>query len=364
MSSDRKTVTVFLAVICGLLLAIVDVWFGWPLWGLPILAAVPALVAVALLARAGRRRRGVPPGLEPYLPVEPVERRSMRVSEVALPSTIEDYDFRFTATVRWCPVDGATGVPVVNPGGLAVQAVLQRARQITELRDARRSSLVQRELDGALGIMEPDASGLVLAMAEEVTLTLTEHDQARLDKLASVRKDEQVWEHERKWEQSRRAYLGDDVLKDPGSAVIWWLVKNDDHVERTVGDLGLLAQLSSAANNEDVPDRFRHLVPYPEPEPESEQAVHPGNAHVDEYTASYGSPTGEPFHEPTAGDRFEAFLRAADFKEGDPRRDLFALQVAKLVSAHGNTEVADDLEQRFRTPGEVDPEEPDPGFEN
>jgi hypothetical protein len=61
-----------------------------------------------------------------------------------------------------------------------------------------------------------------------------------------------IWEHQRKYEQNKRAYLGRDVLKDPGSAVVWWLARNDDHVEKTVQAIGLLAQLSSAA----TADRF------------------------------------------------------------------------------------------------------------
>jgi hypothetical protein len=34
--------------------------------------------------------------------------------------------------------------------------------------------------------------------------------------------------------------------------VVWWLAKNDEHVEKTVADLALLAQLTSAANDTDI----------------------------------------------------------------------------------------------------------------
>ncbi|WP_326602226.1 hypothetical protein [Streptomyces sp. NBC_01800] len=69
------------------------------------------------------------------------------------------------------------------------------------------------------------------AMTEDVRPTLHQHDQERLDGLAGVRKDQAVWEHQRKHEQSTHKYLGEDVLKDTGSAVVWWLAKNDEQVD-------------------------------------------------------------------------------------------------------------------------------------
>ncbi|MGC5563671.1 hypothetical protein ACPYPG_12580 [Streptomyces sp. FR-108] len=62
-------------------------------------------------------------------------------------------------------------------------------------------------------------------MAENLQLVLVQQDQERLDKLADVRKDEEAWVHQRKYEQSRRRYLGEDVLKNTGSAVVWWLTR-------------------------------------------------------------------------------------------------------------------------------------------
>ena len=52
-------------------------------------------------------------------------------------------------------------------------------------------------------------------------------------------------------------------------------------------------------------------------------------------------------------DHFDAFLRAANLADGDPKRILFARQVAELVDALGHTEVADDLMRRFDTPAEA-----------
>lgn len=84
-------------------------------------------------------------------------------------------------------------------------------------------------------------------------LVLPEQDRQRLDKLAAIRKEEDVWEYERRREQSMRRYLGTDVLKDPGSAVVWWLARNNGQVETAVQSIDLLVQLSRAANRLNIP---------------------------------------------------------------------------------------------------------------
>ncbi|MFI0773867.1 hypothetical protein [Streptomyces sp. NPDC021212] len=340
MSSGRKTVTAFLTIICGLLLVILGLCAGWPLWVWPVVLAALVAVPLLLVRLADRRPDPLPRELllEPDLPIPPLERREHPVSQIALPSEEADYDFLFSATVRWHPADTAPeDAPVINPGALAIEAVLERARRITEVAPPARSTLVQHELNGALGTMRPDASGQVMAMAENVTLTLSDVDQARLDKLAAVRKDEAVWEHERKYEQNRRAYLGTDVLRDTGSAVVWWLARNDDQVERTVKDLGLLAQLTSAANNKDVPDRFQHLVPYPLPQPTpSEQNGH--------------APAPRPEAPASAADHFAALLEAMGLAEDDPRRALFARQMAHTAASYASPEAMEELRARFDAP--------------
>src|SRR5690606_22662062 len=103
-------------------------------------------------------------------------------------------------------------------------------------------------LGAVLGTMRPDASGHVQAMAKETKVVLPDADRDRLDALAAVRKSRAVWEHERSYEQSKRAYLSEDVLRDIGSAVTWWLAKNDEQVEKVVRDIPLLVSLSTAVN--------------------------------------------------------------------------------------------------------------------
>jgi hypothetical protein len=357
MSSGRKTVTLFLTVILGLLLAAVALVAGWPGWTWPVMAVLVVTVPPALARATGRPANPVPLDLAGHLPMTPVERLEQRVSQVTLPSSWDDYDFRFAATVRWCPTGCAAEEPVINPGGLAVDAILARAREITQRRSPGRASLVQHELNGVLGRMRPDSTGYLRVMAEMVVLTLPEPDQERLDRLSSVRKNEAVWEHERKYEQSKREYLGDDVLTDTGSAVVWWLARNEDHVEKTVNDIGLLAQLASAANNQDVPGRFQHLVPHPAPvgepahspfgePPFSGQPGAGGPFAADpESDESEEMPLQEP--EPTAADHFDEFLRAMDFAQGDPQRALLAKRMANLLFAHQRWEEAQDLLRRF-----------------
>ncbi|MEU1781977.1 hypothetical protein ABZ545_21190 [Streptomyces abikoensis] len=341
MTSGHKTLTAFLTVIGALLIVIIGLCVEWPLWAWPASAAVLVAIAVVAVKAADRRRSPFPQELmlEPDLPIPPLERREQRITDVALPSDTDDYDFIFSATVRWCPIDDAPAdAPVVNAGSLAIDAVLNRAREITARKSPGRSTLAQYQLNGELGTMLADPTGRVYAMAENVLLTLSDQDQERLAKLSAVRKDEAVWEHERKYEQSRRAYLGGDVLKNTGSAVVWWLAKNDDKVDKAVADLGLLAQLSSAANNQDVPERFRHLVPQPVPEwgePVAERSE-------EEYEAVE--------EDPSAADRFDEMLNAMGFDEDDPRRSLFAERVARAAAAADQHGTAEEIRQRFDAP--------------
>lgn len=304
MTTGCKTTTFFLTVLSGLLLTILGLTQQWPIWAWPTLAALLVALPAAAFKAAVRRRGQVPITFEEQLTAAPIERQEQHIRHVALPSHWADYDFLVSATVRWHPLDTSDRAPVLNPAGLAVEAVLDRARAITEQREPSRASLVQHELSGALSRMLPDSTGHLHAMAENVTLTLHQHDQERLDKLASVRKDKAVWEHQRKYEQSKRKYLGEDVLRDTGSAVVWWLAKNDDHVEKTVADLGLLAQLTSAANNTDVPERLRDLIP----QPRGEQDNFPGR-----HDAPY-----EQEQAPTAADHFADALNAMGFPKATP----------------------------------------------
>ncbi|RCG33145.1 hypothetical protein DQ384_01515 [Sphaerisporangium album] len=342
---------VYFLLFCGLIVAGLLLFAPLPVW--TRVAVGLSLAAVGILfARAGGGRRSYAPPLplpEPYVPVPRPEPQERQVMRIRLPSAEDDYDFLFSATVRWTPIGVVDNPSMVGLAGLAVEAILDRARSVTEKRDPARASLVQHELNGILGRMQPDRERYLNAMADSVTLALSDSDQERLDRLAGIRKEKAVWEHERKHEQSKRDYLGEDVLKDPGSAVVWYLARNDDQVERAVKDIGLLAQLSSAANNADVPERFQHLVPFPVPVPAG-SAAHAGD----------GEANGRPS---SAADHFAAFLRAAGFTEEDPKRVLYVQRNVLFLSKQGKGEVADDLARRFDVPSPApgDPRFPRPG---
>lgn len=341
MTTGRKTTTVFLTILSGLLLTILGLAQQWPAWAWPGLAALLVAVPAAVFKAAARRRGHVPVTFEEQLTAAPIDRQEQHIRHVALPSRWADYDFLISATVRWHHLDASDRTPVLNPAGLAVEAVLDRARAITEQREPNRVSLVQHELSGALSHMLPDTTGYLHAMADNVTFTLHQHDQERLDKLADVRKDKAVWEHQRKYEQSKRKYLGEDVLRDTGSAVVWWLAKNDDHVQKTVADLGLLAQLTSAANNTDVPERLRGLIPQPRGEQDAPSGLD-GVPHEQEEA-------------PTAADHFADALNAMDFPQGDPRRGMLAKQLAGVIRTQDQHETADDVLRRFDPPATYAP---------
>ncbi|MET8473776.1 phage holin family protein [Streptomyces sp. NPDC006422] len=349
MYSGHKTVTGFLTVIAVLLLTIVGLLSDWPRWLWPLGGGILLAVVLGVLAHARAKRPLIPPERLPHpdLPIPTLERWERVVRNVSLPTRSPDYDFLFSATVRWVPQDDALESHLVNTGGIAVDAVLARAQQITADAEPQRSSLVQHRLNGELATMLPDPSGRVHAMAEGVHLTLADADRERLDKLADVRKNESVWEHERKWEQSKRAYLGDDVLKTPGSAVVWWLARNDERVDKTVADIGLLAELSSAANDGPVPQDFHRYVPGLDlPGPEQDWAPDSPDAYAD------------------------MLVRHAGLAEDDPRRDLFIERMAQAAEAADLKEVADALRERIASPpppppdDEFTPDEPPDAYDS
>ncbi|MEV0256708.1 hypothetical protein AB0H82_20925 [Streptomyces sp. NPDC050732] len=342
MSTGQKTVSVFLTLIGALLVLILGLCLDWPLWVWPAAAAVllSTLAVAATAATRARRRDLFPPGTVPDQPIAPVERREVYVDRISLPSQLADYDFLFSATIRWCPADPSADVSHINAGALAMDAVIERARAVTSGRKPFRSSLVQHELSGALGVMETGPGGHIRAMALDVVLVLPEDDQQRLERLAAIRKNEDLWEHERNYERNKREYLGGDVLRDTGSAVVWWLAKNDDQVEKAVNDIGLLARLTSAANNEEVSEPFRHLVP---------EAFSPFTAEPP--TLNGFGEFSEPSRpqEPTAPDpakTFADFVRGLGRTPGDEECLLLAEQVAMNIE-EWDEHAAREIRRRF-----------------
>ncbi|MEU1088715.1 hypothetical protein ACFYPN_03645 [Streptomyces sp. NPDC005576] len=52
---------------------------------------------------------------------------------------------------------------------------------------------------------------------------------------------------------------GDDV-KSADSAVVGWLARHENEIEKAVDMIGPLTRVSAAANDEEVPELFRHLL--------------------------------------------------------------------------------------------------------
>ncbi|MFE3679781.1 hypothetical protein [Streptomyces griseus] len=250
---------------CSVAPAVLGSLLHWSalLWG--FLSAVTASGSLLLVMAAPFGDRSpaeqYEPG-EPQPPSAPVEQpyQETRVVGAALPSAADGYDFLFSATVWWRPVLDHTVLSDGASPALAESSVVSRALEVVRHEEPGRASFARYLLEGELGVPLQDRSGRVQAMAGDVTLALAPADSERLRRLSDLRKDGVVWEYEREHERSKRRYIGDDVLKSAGSAVVWWLARHENEIEKAVEMIGPLAQISAAANDTEVPELFRHLL--------------------------------------------------------------------------------------------------------
>ncbi|MFE3605280.1 hypothetical protein [Streptomyces goshikiensis] len=251
--------------LCGLAPAVLGNllhWSAW-LWGFMSMGMTSGSLLLVMRFVGGRPPQGDPYATEePEPPAAPAEQpyQKTRVIDAALPSAVDGYDFLFSATVWWRPVPNHTGRSDGASPALAVSAIVSRALEIVRGEQPGRASFARLLLEGELGVPVPDRSGRVTALATDATLTLSPADRERLRKLSDLRKDEEIWEHEREHERNKRRYLGDDVLQSPGSAVVWWLARHENEIDRAVDMIGPLAQIAAAAKDEAVPELFRHLL--------------------------------------------------------------------------------------------------------
>lgn len=347
MKGTGKTPLVGLALAAGFMTVVLGVSARWPVW----LWSVPAAVAVVLAILLASARSPEPePEPEQAADSDEPPWKETRVDEVALPSRVPDYDFLFSATVWWRPIPNTTGLMHADPASLAIETVLTRARELTEREIPERLDLVLHRLNGALGTQIRDTSRLVEAMGGRVELRLSEDDRNRLGKLSEVRKTEEVWERERRYEQNKRAYLGEDVLKSPGSAVVWWLARHDDKVTEAVDLIGPLAQLSAAANDEAVDDLYTHLVPQPmlQAVPFLDGAAPSRRRDDDGEDGSGAGPSGHPGPAgptgPTRGPLvigpLNQLLDDVELAKESPERKVYARRVAEFTDAVGRSEQA------------------------
>ncbi|WP_435614667.1 hypothetical protein [Streptomyces coelicoflavus] len=333
-------------------------WSAW-LWGFMSIVTVSGSLLMVMTVLGGDRVTAGPhnPG-EPEPPAAPAEPpyQETRVIDAALPSAADGYDFLFSATVWWRPLpDHATDGSDGAFPALAASSIVSRAVPVVHQEEPDRASFARYLLEGELAVSLPDQSGRVTALAADVTLTLAHADRERLRKLKDLRKDEEIWEYERQRERNMRHYLGDDVLKSTGSAMVWWLARHEDEIERAVAMIGPLAQIAAAANDEEVPELFRHLL------------VPPVGARS-EVTAGEPSWMGggdqgrELFdfeEEVRASDRLHLLLVTLGLKPDMDEYTVFVHRVVRSLEATGLDEAAEEIRQTFLEPAEEGAEDPE-----
>ncbi|KAA6219470.1 hypothetical protein [Streptomyces filamentosus] len=342
--------------LCGLAPAVLGNllhWSAW-LWGFMSMVTVSGSLLLVMTVLSGGRASTDPHGSgEPEPPAAPAEQpyQETRVIDAGLPSAADGYDFLFSATVWWKPVPDHAGRSDDASPALAAASVVSRAREIVRHEEPGRASFAQYLLDGELGVLLPDRNERVKAMAVDVTLTLAPADHERLRKLNDLRKDEEIWEYERQHERNKRRYLGDDVLKSTGSAVVWWLARHENEIEKAVHMIGPLAQIAAAANDEEVPELFRHLLV---PPVGAWSGATAGESLWDE-----GGLGGEAFdreEEVGVSDRLRLLLTAAGLKPDMDGYMVFVHRVMRYLKAEGLHEAADEIRRAFGLAPDEEPE--------
>ncbi|MFJ3813273.1 hypothetical protein [Streptomyces sp. NPDC090056] len=343
--------------LCGLAPAVLGNllhWSAW-LWGFMSTVTASGSLLLAMTVLSGDRAPADPyQSGEPEPPAAPAEQpyQETRVIDAALPSATEGYDFLFSATVWWKPLPDHTGRSDDASPALAASSILSRAREVVRHEEPGRTSFAQYLLEGELGILLPDRNERVKALAIDVTLALAPADRERLRKLNDLRKDEEVWEYERRHERNKRRYLGDDVLKSAGSAVVWWLARHEDEIEKAVHMIGPLAQIAAAANDEEVPELFRHLL-VPPVGVRSEATV--GGPLRDE-----DGPGGQMLdreEEVGVPDRLRLLLTAAGLKPDMDGYTVLVHRVMRFLKAEGLDEAAQEISRAFGLAPDEGPED-------
>jgi hypothetical protein len=194
-------------------------------------------------------------------------------------------------------------------------------------------------LAAALGTVLPDGSGQVVTWAGDVALSISDDDDARLRKMSELRKQELAWEHERGVERTMRAYLRNEVLDSPGSAVVWWLARHPEQVEDTARLIGPLAQLSAAAHDTPVHELFRDLVP-------EQGSPVPRQVDIGSAQALDAGPHGDNIVGGVAALADELFADRPD----DAQRRLFGYELGNLVDNHGHPDLAGRIRRLFGVP--------------
>lgn len=348
MTFRNKIVVVVVAAIT-IVLIMLATGLRWSAWiTIVVFLACCAVGAVVSLVTGRHDRRSMPEPTTVLLPPRVPEPQQIVQSEVIeginLASAWPDYEFSFCAIVYWRSTGSPTGTQHVRPGALAIETIIRRAARVAADEAPDMVVLLQHRLNDVLGVIEADPSGRVEAWAGQVQTTLLEEDAARLRALANIRKNKTVWEHERRYEGDRRRYLAEDVLKSTGSALVWWLSRNEANIDGAVELIGTMARLTAAAKDEDVPELFRHLL-----DP-SLQTPEPERPHL----ATIGSDgAGQPYtldfdhfnNSRSAADVVTVLMNALNLP--DEQRAQFAARIAADIEATGDVNSAEEIRQRF-----------------
>ncbi|MCS7476107.1 hypothetical protein ACFFQW_08915 [Umezawaea endophytica] len=330
MNLDRQLFPALLA--CAVLLpAGIGLGLGWPpwLWILLSLAVLGALLTYRRTQLRQEEEQQLRRHVEVPAPRVEVVTSSSPLAVTPLSSAKPDYDFLFACTMKWRPAEHGAGPDQGDPRSVVADNLLGRAAATVARESPGDLASARHRLSAALAQAGSDRSGRYLVWAEDVSLVVPEADAIRLRQLADLRKREELWEHERDHERNVRAYLGEDVLKDTGTAVVWWLAKHTEQVTETVGLIGALARLSAAANNTEVVD------PSQAPQP---VVTHNGNGSSPDHVHRY----------------------LPEFEESHA---VFGHQLSTLLRAHEEQERAQNVEDSYNPGGEEsvsgDLDEPD-----
>ena len=327
---------------------------GWPVWAWFLLPAIGAGVLLIDM-RVPRSERGLwasAPEPDQVVPERPAESpyRETLVSSVPVESSVVDCPFLFSATVWWRPADQVEPLSHGNPGALASTSILGRVQQLTYAEHPNRCTFLEHSMESELGQPVLDAEGLVITFATDIRLTLRAKDREHLDELEGLRKAVGTWESRRQHERNVREYLGGDVLQTPGSAVVWWMARHDDQIERAVEMIAPLTVLSATANDEEIPEDYRAMT--------QPHVGAPGDDPVggldhpepigDETAATGPSRQAAAEHQHSVGDQLTGLLASMGIDEGSVEGAVFLRRLAEMSEAAGRQEAAENIRSRMR----------------
>lgn len=366
MTRDEKIAAVVVTAALTVFVLVAGPSLGWPAWvWLPVAALPPGAAwwlvrAVSTKRAQDRIRAEIAEAAAPRpAPPAPEQPRQEALTEVSLRSAAADYRFLLSATVHWVPNPSNPGRAHGNLGALARDAIVSRAVAVLANEQPDEHSALGERLNGLLGVALAVPSAQIDAWASDVSVALPEPDRKRLHRLAEVRKEEEVWERERDHERNVREYLRDDVLRDPASAVVWWLARQYDDGESglhaTVDSIPQLRRLTAAAHDTEIPsgnDSARA-------EPAHPWSVTVSSAWQHVLAASGDDGPRSPFMLDGASDPRQpvehllAFTEAAVHGVEDGECALFVERMARVLDAHEQHEAAARLRQRFTSTREA-----------